>query len=131
MMRKLLLAAAAVVVTAAPAFAQDRLECVLYGDDYPYSQYPDGFRQTWWIDGDKLKQAEKGSPTNSVPGLAWMRILARDDDHLVATWGHEMPKGASFSFTVELKGGGALARIYDDDTKQVRKNHGTCKLVQG
>jgi len=79
-----MIAVAALVAVSSAALAQDRLECRLRGDDWLSSDYPDGIQQTWWIDGDKLQQAPRNSGAVNVPGLAWMRILKRDDDTLIA-----------------------------------------------
>jgi len=120
-----MIACALVAVTSA-ALAQNRLVCTLFGDDYPRERYPDGVTDTWWIDGDRLKQAPKGSRKDAVPGLAWMRILKHDDETLVAEW-PTMIEGASHRFTVDLKTGEAEDRTFFEN--KFTENFGKCRLV--
>ncbi|TGQ83711.1 hypothetical protein EN850_02920 [Mesorhizobium sp. M8A.F.Ca.ET.207.01.1.1] len=121
-----MLAVAAMVAISTPSLAQQRLECTLFGEDYPVDRYPDGQHKTWWIDGDRLNQGAKGSVRMTVPGLAFKKILKRDADMIVAEWGHEISKGASYRFVVDLRSGETKETTFADH--QIIENVGICKL---
>ncbi|BCG98780.1 hypothetical protein MesoLj131b_07800 [Mesorhizobium sp. 131-2-5] len=121
-----MLAVAAIVAVATATLAQQRLECTLFGEDYPVDRYPDGQHKTWWIDGDRLNQGAKGSTQMTVPALAFKKILKRDADIIVAEWGHEISKGASYRFVVELKTGKTKETTFADH--RIIENVGICKL---
>lgn len=121
-----MLAVAAMVAVATPSLAQQRLECKLFGEDYPVDLHPDGQQKTWWIDGDRLNQWPKGSVQMTIPALAFKHVLKRDADTIVAEWGHEISKGATYLFVVELKTGETMETTIADH--RVIENVGICKL---
>ncbi len=124
MLRRTLLAAAAMLAIASPSLAQDRLECQLRGDDYPR-----GGNVTWWIDGDTLQQGPVGSAILAIPaGKAWMKILFRDETRILATWNF-IEKGVWHRFEVDLVHETVEETSGTDRATDTRRNVGTCRLV--
>lgn len=126
-MKHLLVAVGVLVACLSPALAEERLVCILHGDDYPRDLYPDGMWDTWYIDGDRLMQSPAGSPQRTVPGMSWMQILQRDDDMLVAQ-SLTIVEGASHRLVVHLRTGETTERSYFE--QKLTENVGTCRLEE-